>query len=834
MRIRLTLLLVLLGLPDPAAAQAPLRRLGDTRFRPGVRITHLAFSPDGKQLASWGNWLYFEDRLSLWDTATGKEPRAAAVAEHRIAALSWGTQGFAVVRVVDDRHGLGAHRIWCFTDPSDMPPPPAAAVRVGKKAVGGAEPVESYEAFALAPDASKLAAFRTDASGAAAIDLFEAKACNSARALRRVASRDKLPTKQCRGLQVLPDGRVAILMAAEGKTAQAIVLWDPVKDRLSEPTPIDVGLVQGERQTFDVTPDGSAVVLGLTDGTVKVIEVPSGKERLSMRKHGDGKKGVWQAVCAVKFVNDGRHVLSAGRDEHQRVWDAQTGAVVAELDGHVSWVEAIAVSPNGKIVATAGQDSLIRLWDTRTWRPLVPPEGPRSTVWRVELSRDGKYAAALSGDGVHAWDLASGWQVFNQPGRANADVLFAPTGELLVPTVKGALGVHPLAGVGKAKQLNVTGHLLDFTPDGKQLLTADSATLLLWDWPAGTKRAIIKLGGRITSAAVAPDSSTAAVRFDNGKAAMLIDLATARVVGEVPCQLHWFARAAGFALGGRVLCGTVGSPQAEMWNIATRSRVRQFELPPQTGGGHFYILSFAISADGRRAASCQSDGGVTVYETATGQVLAHFRGHREGNIGVHLSADGDRVISGGGDHAVLVWDVSLRTLGAGAVPLAAAGRARAWDDLSTQLAKEAVKVMAALAADPDGTVAWLADRLRPDRPVDGAVLDRIFRELDDDDSAVRSRASAALNELGETAVGAVRARQAKTTSAEVRRRADQFLSRFATTGTLTPERLRIERTMEVLAVVNTAAARDLVRRLAAGAAGTWMTDAAQRTLARMN
>jgi hypothetical protein len=61
-----------------------------------VRINHLAFSPDGKQLASWGNWLYFEDRLSLWDTATGKELRSAAVAEHRIAALSRGTQGFAV------------------------------------------------------------------------------------------------------------------------------------------------------------------------------------------------------------------------------------------------------------------------------------------------------------------------------------------------------------------------------------------------------------------------------------------------------------------------------------------------------------------------------------------------------------------------------------------------------------------------------------------------------------------------------------------------------------------------------------------------------------------
>ena len=56
---------------------------------------------------------------------------------------------------------------------------------------------------------------------------------------------------------------------------------------------------------------------------------------------------------------------------------------------------------------------------------------------------------------------------------------------------------------------------------------------------------------------------------------------------------------------------------------------------------------------------------------------------------------------------------------------------------------------------------------------------------------------------------------------------------FAAEGIVTPERLRIERVMEVLAASNTAAARNLIGRLAAGAAGTWMTDAAQRTQARM-
>ena len=48
-------------------------------------------------------------------------------------------------------------RIWAFTDPADKPPPPGP--REGK--VAGALPPETYRHFALLPDGSRLAAFRS-------------------------------------------------------------------------------------------------------------------------------------------------------------------------------------------------------------------------------------------------------------------------------------------------------------------------------------------------------------------------------------------------------------------------------------------------------------------------------------------------------------------------------------------------------------------------------------------------------------------------------------------------------------------------------------------------
>jgi hypothetical protein len=50
---------------------------------------------------------------------------------------------------------------------------------------------------------------------------------------------------------------------------------------------------------------------------------------------------------------------------------------------------------------------------------------------------------------------------------------------------------------------------------------------------------------------------------------------------------------------------------------------------------------------------------------------------------------------------------------------------------------------------------------------------------------------------------------------------------------MNPDRVRALRAFDVLAAVNTAGARTLVEKLAAGASDVWETEAARRTLAGM-
>src|SRR5205807_1739640 len=127
-------------------------------------------------------------------------------------------------------------------------------------------------------------------------------------------------------------------------------------------------------------------------------------------------------------------------------------------------------------------------------------------------------------------------------------------------------------------------------------------------------------------------------------------------------------------------------------------------------------------------------------------------------IAVALTPDGNRVLSGGEDHQVLVWDASRARLAGNVKPMEPPVRIMAWDQLATRPAKEVIKTMAALALDGDGTVAFLKNKLRPVEAVDVAILDRIFRDLDDPQFAVRDKASRQLNDLGIRAIPGVRER----------------------------------------------------------------------------
>jgi WD40 repeat protein len=65
-------------------------------------------------------------------------------------------------------------------------------------------------------------------------------------------------------------------------------------------------------------------------------------------------------VCG--FSPDGLRIVSASLDGMVRVWDAASGDVLHNLEGHTESVWACLFSPDGRWIVTASRDRSVRVW----------------------------------------------------------------------------------------------------------------------------------------------------------------------------------------------------------------------------------------------------------------------------------------------------------------------------------------------------------------------------------------------------------------------------------------------------------------------------------------
>src|SRR5437764_452934 len=78
-------------------------------------------------------------------------------------------------------------------------------------------------------------------------------------------------------------------------------------------------------------------------------------------------KGHTDAVWSVAFSADGKRIVSGGRDQTVRVWDAQTGVEPRSLKGHTDWVNSVAFSPDGKRIASGSGGGLNKVGEVKVW-----------------------------------------------------------------------------------------------------------------------------------------------------------------------------------------------------------------------------------------------------------------------------------------------------------------------------------------------------------------------------------------------------------------------------------------------------------------------------------
>jgi WD40 repeat protein len=161
-------------------------------------------------------------------------------------------------------------------------------------------------------------------------------------------------------------------------------------------------------------------------------------------------------VRVLAFSPDGTMLVSGGRDDTIRVWwpDQGTGRVLGRNDPG-KWIEALAVTPDGQTVITGSYHGVVKAWplDGTPPRTIGRHEGQ---VWAAAVSADGAFAVTGGGDGcVRQWPLGSATaeRILGRHGEPVRSVSISPAGTHVVSSAAdGTVQLWDLSGSADAPQ----------------------------------------------------------------------------------------------------------------------------------------------------------------------------------------------------------------------------------------------------------------------------------------------------------------------------------------------------------------------------------------------
>lgn len=426
------------------------------------------------------------------------------------------------------------------------------------------------------------------------------------------------------------------------------------------------------------------------------------------------------------------------------------------------------------------------------------------------LSPDGKTvaAAALQAGGedmsIRIFDTTSGKQIREiDNDQPLLGLAFSPDGRFLAVGTQQRIELWK-ADDGEEVRLfagsdNGNYRLLTFSPDGKMLaaISSEADTVHIWETASGKERASISCGTH----AAPPFGGMVRIGRGGMRAALFLRAnAAGAVVGEDMTFDGTLALA--FSPDSRLLAISKQDSAVHLWDLQTDR-----ELPPLTGF-RGQVSALAFSLDGKELMAVDTEGMGRTWR------MAALRRNR---------------------------DIRL-------APLDDAEFAELWDDLTEQDAFRLYRARRHLVSDPKRSVPLLSRHLAPVPVGDTARIQQLIKDLSSPNAGKRRKAMTELRtKHGEAALGAlleanggggnavmIGANIAAAMAPGGDNQAAVLLLQKLQAKYHTPEHQRAAVAAQILGEIGTPEARQMLAKLAKGAAGAELTTAAKAALDRLS
>jgi WD40 repeat protein/serine/threonine protein kinase len=419
------------------------------------RVCAVDWSPDGKTIATGG----LDATVRLWQAASDEAPLAVSIGA-AVWALDWAPDGAALAIGGQDKQ----IRVW------DVKSRKVARLLTADGSVFG---------VAWSPAGDRLAGAAGDGPSP---QIWNAESGELQKTFKTKNTATSIAWS--------PDGtRLAL-----GDWGGRVTVWNCDFDR-----PLSTFSTSDNCSAVAWSPDGNLLAAGFQDGTVTLVDPEAGLSRGTLPPSGQHN----DRAVGLDWSRDGRHIASAARDGTIRLWDSAAARMVATLEStNKLRLRALAYAPRGNLMASSGSAILpnnvsepdLRLWNTETGEVVATLKPHNQDVIALAWSPGGDLLAAGSGEQIRVWDISQRKSIAvlgGQFGAIEMGLAWSPDGRMLAAVDSGSPTVRLWEPATRKLVYALDGHTkpvwaVTWSPDSKTVISGGQDLFArYWDADSG-------------------------------------------------------------------------------------------------------------------------------------------------------------------------------------------------------------------------------------------------------------------------------------------------------------------------------------------------------------